>query len=122
MAPSLIRSQRIGGRATSEGVEVAEGPQLEASLTSLMTSSEGAETQPSSPSIIMLALRISEPSPTTGPIGENTPFAEAFLIQVWSSSSEGDDHDIGSEPAPHNASKFSHVIEEEMQAATPAAY
>ena len=76
MAPSLMRSQRIRGRATSEGVEVAEGPQLEASLTSLMTSGEGAEMQPSSPSIMILALKVVESSPTSAPIGGKALFAE----------------------------------------------
>jgi len=38
---------------------------------------------------------------------------------VLSSSSEGDDHDIGFESAPHDASKFSHVMEEKMQIAPP---
>ena len=84
-----------------------------------MTSGEGAKTQPGSQSIMIPALRISELSPTTGPIGKKISIAKVPLVQVSSSSSKGDDHDIGSEPAPHDASKFSHLIEKEMQAATP---
>ena len=36
-----------------------------------------------------------------------------------SSSSEDDDHDIGSESALHDVSKYLHVAEEEMQVAPP---
>jgi len=68
---------------------------------------------------MMLALRRPEPNPTTRPIGEKTPIAEVPLVQVSTSSSEGEDHDIGSESTPHDASKFSHVTEEEMQVAVP---
>ena len=68
---------------------------------------------------MMLALKIPESSPTIGPFGGKAPIAKASLVQVLSLSSEGDDHDIGSEPAPHDASKFSHVTEEEMQVAPP---
>jgi len=67
----------------------------------------------------MPALKIPESSPTTGPIGGKAPITEAPLVQVLSSSSEGDDHNIGSEPAYHDASKFSHMTEEEMQVAAP---
>ena len=75
------------------------------------------KTQPGSPSIMMSALKIPKSSPTTGPIGGNAPIAEALLVQVLSSSAEGYDHDIGSELAPHDVSKFSHVTKEEMQIA-----
>ena len=63
----------------------------------------------------MPALKIPEPSPTTGPIGGKVSIAEAPLVQVLSSY----DHDIGSEPAPHVASKFSYMTEEKMQVAAP---
>ena len=65
VAPPLIRSRRSRGPITSEGVEVAEGPQSEDLLASLMTSGEGAKMQPGSISIMMPILRIPEPSPTT---------------------------------------------------------
>ena len=71
------------------------------------------------PSIMMPALRIPEFSLTTGPIGGIAPVAEAPLVQVSSSSSEENDHDIRSETAPPDASEFSHVTAEEMQVATP---
>ena len=75
--------------------------------------------QPGYPSIMMLILKIPESSLPVGPIGAKASIVEAPLVQVLSSSSEGDDHDIRSEPAPHDVSKFSHETEEEMQAATP---
>ena len=74
--------------------------------------------QPGSPSIMMRALRISDPSPTTGPIGGKAPGAKAPLVQVSSLSSEGDDYEIGPESAPYYVSKFSQT-EEEMQTAVP---
>ena len=73
----------------------------------------------SSPSIMMSVLKISESSPTTGTIGGKAPIAEAHLVEVLSSLLEVDDHDIRSEPAPHDVSEFSHESEEEMQAAAP---
>ena len=71
--------------------------------------------RPGSPSIIMSALKVAKSSPTTGPISGKAPVAVASLVQVSSSSSEGYDHDIGSESAPHNAGKSLHVVEEEMK-------
>jgi len=68
---------------------------------------------------MMRALKIVESSPTTRPIGVKAPVAKASLVQMSSSSSEGDDHDIGSEFAPHDASKSLHMVEEEMQVAPP---
>ena len=60
VAPPLIQSRRSRGPATSEGIKVAEGPQSEALLTSLMISGKGAEAQPGSPSIMMPALKVIE--------------------------------------------------------------
>ena len=94
VAPPLIRSQRSRGSATSEGVEVAEGPQSEALLASLITSGEGTETQLGSPRIMMPALRFPESSPTTEPIGRKAPVVEAPLVQLPSLSSEGNGHEI----------------------------
>ena len=67
----------------------------------------------------MLVLKIPESSLTIGPIGRKAPIAEAPLVEVLSLLPEGDDHDIGSEPAFHDVSKFSHKTEEEMQVAAP---
>jgi len=75
--------------------------------------------QPGSPSITIPALKVVESNLTIGPIEGKAPVAEAFLVQVSSSSSEGDDHDIGSESAPHDPSKSLHMAEEEMQMAPP---
>ena len=71
--------------------------------------------QPGSPSIMMPALKVVESSPTTEPIGRKAPAAEVPLVQVSSSSSEGDDHDVGPEPTSHDASEPLHVAEEETQ-------
>jgi len=115
VAPPLIQSRCSRGLATLEGTEVVEGPQPEAPLALLTTSGEGAEVQPGSPSIMMLALKVVESSPTTGPIGGKAPAAEVPLVQVSSSSSEGDDHDVGPEPASHDASETLHMTEQETQ-------
>ena len=116
VAPPLIQSRRNRGPIASEGIKVVEESQSEAPSASLMNSGEGAETQPGSPSVMIPALKIPEPSQTTRPIGGKVSIAEAPLVQVFSSSSEGDDHDIGSEPTPHDVSKFLHVTEDDMQA------
>jgi len=68
---------------------------------------------------MMLALKIPESSPTIGPFGGKAPIAKASLVQVLSLSSEGDDHDIGYDPTPHNANKFSRMTDEKMQVAVP---
>ena len=65
------------------------------------------------------ALKIPECSPTTGPIGGKTLITEVPSVQVLSSSSKGDDYDFGHEPAPSDASKFSHMIEKEMPVSVP---
>jgi len=119
MAPLLIQSQHSRGPTTSEGIEVAGEPQSEAPLASWMTSGEGAETQPGSPSIMMPTLKVIECSPTTGPIGGKAPVAEVSLVQVLSSSFEGDDRDIGLEPTYHNASEPLHVVKKETQVIPP---
>ena len=67
----------------------------------------------------MPTLKVVESSPTTGPIGGKVPVAEVSLVQVSSSSSEGDDHDVGPEPAYHDANEPSHVAEEETQMIPP---
>jgi len=118
VAPPLIQSWCSRGRAVSVGIEVMEKPQLKVASASSMTS-EGAEMRSGSPSVIMSALKIGECNPTTGPIGGKVPITEAPSVQVLSSSFEGDDYDIGYELAPHDAWKFSHMIEEEMQVAAP---
>ena len=41
------------------------------------------------------------------------------MVKVLSLLVEGDYHDIGSELAPHNISKFSYETEDEMQVAAP---
>ena len=119
VAPSLIQSRRSRGLATSERIEVTEGPCSETLLASLTTSGKGVEMQPSSPSIMILALKVVESSPISAPIGGKALFAEVSLVQVSSSSSEGDDHDIGPKPASLDASKSLHVVEEEMQVTPP---
>jgi len=68
---------------------------------------------------MMPALKIHKCSPTTGPIGGKALITEAPSVQVLFLSSEEDDYDFGHELAPSDASKFSHMIEEEMQVDTP---
>jgi len=121
VVPPLIQSRHGRGPATSGGIEVTEGPQLEVPLTPLITSGEGSETQLGFPSVMMPTLKVIKSSPNTGPIGGKAPIVEASLVQVSSSSSEGDDHDIGPEFASHDASESVHVVEEEMQATSPEA-
>ena len=115
VAPPLIQSRRDRGPATSVGIEVAEGPQSKAPLASLMTLDEGVEMQLGYPSTMMPALKVVESSLTIGPISGKASVAKASLVQVSSSSSKSDDHHIGHESAPHDASKSLHVAEEEMK-------
>ena len=68
---------------------------------------------------MMPALRIPESSPTTEPIGRKAPVIEALLVQVPSLSSEGNGHEIWSEPAPPDANEFSYMTSEGMQVAAP---
>ena len=65
------------------------------------------------------SLEVIESNPTTGLIGGKVPVSEASLVQVSSLLFEGNDHDIGPESTPHDASKSLHVVEEEMQVAPP---
>ena len=88
---------------------------VRAPLASLLISSEGAEIQLVSPSIMMLALKVVESSPTTRPIDGKAPVDEALLVYVSSSSSESEDHDIGPESAPHDASKEMQVAPAEIE-------
>jgi len=69
----------------------------------------------------MPTLKVIKSSPTTGPIGGEASIAEASLVQVSSLSSNGGNHDIGPEFAPHDASNSMHVVTEEMQTASPKA-
>ena len=94
-----------------------KGPQSEALLAFLLISSEGAKMRPGSLSIMMSALKVVESSPTTRPIGGKAPVAKASLVQVSSSSSGSDDHDIRPVSTPHDASKSLHIAEEKMQVA-----
>ena len=68
---------------------------------------------------MMSALKIPKFSPTTGLIDGKAPITEAPLVQLLSSSSERDDHDIGYEFAPHDAGKFSNMTEEKIQVTAP---
>ena len=97
-----------------ERVKIDDPPQSEVTLASLMISGERVKIQPSSPNIMMLVLKIPECSLTTGPISGKTLITEAPSVQVLSLSSEWDEYDFGHEPAPSDASKFSHMSEEEM--------
>ena len=76
------------------------------------------EMQHRSPNVMMPALKTLECSLTTGTISGKTLIIEALSVQVLSSLSEGDDYDFGHELAPSDASKFSHMTEEEMPIAT----
>ena len=67
-----------------------------------------------------------EPSPTTGVLSGKAPITEPSWVQVASSSSEehgyylDEDVDFGDEPALPDTRKFSHILDEEMQAYVPA--
>jgi len=77
--------------------------------------------QPGSPSVLMSASRVAEPSLTIGLLSGKVLVTEASLVQVLSSSSEErsyysrDEVDFGDEPALLDTSKFFHISEEEMQ-------
>ena len=82
--------------------------------------------QPGSPSVLMPAFRVMEPSPTTGVLSGKAPITETSSVQMSSSSSEehgyysGEEVDFSDEPTLPNTSKFSHISEEEMQVYVPA--
>jgi len=76
------------------------------------------EMQHRSPNVMMPALKTLECRLTTGTISGKTLIIEALSVQVLSSLSEGDDYDFSHELAPSDASKFSHMTEEEMPIAT----
>ena len=73
-----------------------------------------------SPSILMSASQVAEPSPTTELLSGKALIIEVSLVQVLSLSSEehgdysGDEVDFGDELALSNTSKFSHIFEKEM--------
>ena len=71
-----------------------EGPQPKAPLAPSTTLGDGVKAQLGSLGIMMLALKVIESSPTTGPIRGKALVAEVSLIQISSSSSGGDDHDV----------------------------
>ena len=66
-----------------------------------------------------------DPSPTTGVLGGNVSIAETSCVELSSSSSgeheyySGDEVDFGDEPALPDTSKFSHILEEEIQGCDP---
>ena len=92
-------------------VKIDDPSQPEVASVLLMILGERVEMQPGSPNIMMPALKIPECSPTTGPIGGKSLITKASSVQLLSLSSEEDDYDFGHEPAPPDASKFSHMDE-----------
>jgi len=84
------------------------------------------EQQPGSSSVFMPISRVIEPSPTTGVLSGKAPITETSWVQLSSSSFEeheyysGEEVDFGDESALPDTSKFSHILEEEMQMYVPA--
>jgi len=81
--------------------------------------------QPGSPSVLMPALRIIDPSPTTGVFSGKVLIAETSCVELSSSSSKehgyfsSEEVDFGDEPTLPDTSKFSHISEEEIQGYDP---
>ena len=75
--------------------------------------------QSGSTSIMMSTLKVIESSLTIGPIGGKTSVAKVSLVHVSSSSSEGNDHDVGLDPSSYDASEPLHMAEEETQMIPP---
>ena len=81
--------------------------------------------QPGSPSVLMPTSRVVDPSLTTGVLSSKVSIAEPSCVELSSSSSEehgyysGEEVDFGDEPALPDASKFSHISEEEIQGCDP---
>jgi len=81
--------------------------------------------QPGSPSVLMSALQIIDPSPTTRVFSSKVSIAETSCIELSSSSSEehgyysSEEVNFGDEPTLPNTSKFSHITEEEIQGYDP---
>ena len=78
--------------------------------------------QPGSPSVLMSTSRIADPSPATGVLSGKV---ETSCVELSSSSSEehgyysGEEVDFGDELALPDTSKFSHILEEEIQGCDP---
>ena len=81
--------------------------------------------QPESPSVLMPASWIINPSLTTGVFSSKVSIVETSCVALSSSSSEdhgyysGEEVDFGDEPALPHTSKFSHISEEEIQGYVP---
>jgi len=81
--------------------------------------------QPGSPNVLMPALWIIDPSPTNRVLSGKVSIVEASCVELLSSSSEehgyysGEEVDFGDEPALLDTSKFSHILEEEIQGYDP---
>ena len=77
--------------------------------------------QPGSPSVLMLASRIIDPSPTTGVLSGKVSIAETSCVELSSSSSEehgyysDEEVNFGDEPTLPDMSKFSHISKEDIQ-------
>ena len=73
-----------------------------------------------SPSVLMPASRIIDPSPTTGIFSSKVSIAETSCVELSSFSFEehgyysGEEVDFGDEPTLPDTSKFSHISKEEI--------
>ena len=111
------------GEPTGES-PITEGVDLPA--TSLAQEKEVEAPQPSSPSVLMPASRVVEPSPTIRVLSGKALITETSWVQLSSSSSEeyeyysGEEVDFSDEPTLPDTRKFSHISEEEMQVYVPA--
>ena len=132
----LAEVKSVGQSIVVEGAVVAEQPEevterakvkvpsqtgVLIQLTAFSAQERVEVQQLSSPSVMMSASQVVEPSPTTGLLSGKAPVTEVSLVQVSSSSSEehgdysGDEVNFGDKPALPDASKFSHISKEEMQ-------
>jgi len=102
----------------TERVEVEVPSRLGASIQPAAYSAyEKVEVrQPGSPSVLMLAFRVAEPSLTTGVLSGNASVTEVSLVQVSSSSFEehgdysGEEVDFDDDPALPDISNFLHIL------------
>ena len=112
-------------------VDLMERDDVEISRVSTQPGSSSAHEgrvevrQPRSPSVLMPASRVIEPSPTTGVLSGGASIAETSCVELSSFSSEeygyfsGEEVNFGDEHALPDTSKFSHISEKEIQGYVP---
>ena len=67
---------------TEVEAEILSQPEVSIRLAAFSARESVEERQPGSPSVLMSASRVAEPSPTTGPLSGKVSVTEVSLVQV----------------------------------------